>query len=90
MVIIDEAHNLMDAIAGIYGTEMSLRELRLGKEMLGNYFKKFAKKLKGKNRIYVAQTIRVVDSLVGYLVKSLEGTVCVNMLLSFDSGLGGI
>ncbi|KAF7854697.1 hypothetical protein EAF04_010266 [Stromatinia cepivora] len=74
VVIIDEAHNLMDAIAGIYGTEMSLRELKMGKEMLGNYFKKFAKRLKGKNRIYVAQAIRVVDSLVGYLMKRSEGT----------------
>ncbi|KAJ8061534.1 hypothetical protein OCU04_009347 [Sclerotinia nivalis] len=74
VVIIDEAHNLMDAIAGIYGTEMSLKELKSGKEMLGNYFKKFAKRLKGKNRIYVAQAIRVVDSLVGYLMKRSEGT----------------
>lgn len=75
VVIIDEAHNLMDAIAGIYGTEMELRELKLAKEMLGNYFRKFAKRLGGKNRIYVAQTIRVVDSLVGYLVRMLEGSV---------------
>ncbi|KAF5870722.1 putative atp-dependent rna helicase chl1 protein [Botrytis fragariae] len=74
VVIIDEAHNLMDAIAGIYGTEMELGELRLAKEMLGNYFRKFAKRLGGKNRIYVAQTIRVVDSLVGYLVRMLEGS----------------
>ncbi|EDN92053.1 hypothetical protein SS1G_07915 [Sclerotinia sclerotiorum 1980 UF-70] len=74
VVIIDEAHNLMDAIAGIYGTEMSLKELKLAKEMLGNYFMKFAKRLKGKNRIYVAQAIRVVDSLMGYLMKRLEGT----------------
>ncbi|KAK6596950.1 ATP-dependent rna helicase chl1 [Botrytis cinerea] len=48
VVIIDEAHNLMDAIAGIYGTEMELRELKLAKEMLGNYFRKFAKRLGGR------------------------------------------
>ncbi|RAL60635.1 hypothetical protein DID88_009953 [Monilinia fructigena] len=73
VVIIDEAHNLMDAIAGIYGTEMSLKELRLGREMLVNYIKRFANKLKGKNRMYLAQVVRVVNSLVGYLEKKLEG-----------------
>ncbi|KAM3072072.1 ATP-dependent DNA helicase chl1 [Clarireedia jacksonii] len=73
VVIIDEAHNLMDAISGIYGSEISLRELRLGREMLGAYLKKFAKRLMGKNRVYVAQVVRVVDSLVGYLEGKLEG-----------------
>ncbi|KAA8566073.1 hypothetical protein EYC84_008677 [Monilinia fructicola] len=73
VVIIDEAHNLMDAIAGIYGTEMSLKELRLGREMLVNYMKRFANKLKGKNRMYLAQVVRVVNSLIGYLEKKLEG-----------------
>lgn len=77
VVIIDEAHNLMDAIAGIYGTEMSLKELRLGREMLVNYMKRFANKLKGKNRMYLAQVVRVVNSLIGYLEKKLEGKVCV-------------
>ncbi|KAF7945493.1 hypothetical protein EAE96_010260 [Botrytis aclada] len=90
VVIIDEAHNLMDAIAGIYGTEMELRELRLAKEMLGNYFRKFAKRLGGKNRIYVAQTIRVVDSLVGYLVRMLEGSAIDGVVSQKDllSGKG--
>ncbi|KAB8293493.1 hypothetical protein EYC80_007800 [Monilinia laxa] len=73
VVIVDEAHNLMDAIAGIYGTEMSLKELRLGREMLVSYIKRFANKLKGKNRMYLAQVVRVVNSLVGYLEKKLEG-----------------
>ncbi|QSZ28588.1 hypothetical protein DSL72_003087 [Monilinia vaccinii-corymbosi] len=73
VVIIDEAHNLMDAIAGIYGTEMSLKELKLGREMLVNYMKRFANKLKGKNRMYLAQVVRVMNSLVGYLEKKLEG-----------------
>ncbi|KAI9643184.1 ATP-dependent DNA helicase chl1 [Ciborinia camelliae] len=73
VVIVDEAHNIMDAIAEVYGSKMSLRELRLGREMLGNYLKKFAKKLKGKNRVYVTQVVRVVDSLAAYLDKRLNG-----------------
>lgn len=76
VVIIDEAHNLMDAIAGIYGAEMSSRELQLGKEMLVNYMKRFASRLKGKNRMYLAQVVRVVNSLIEYLQKKLEGKVC--------------
>ncbi|KAL5323167.1 hypothetical protein ACEPPN_007695 [Leptodophora sp. 'Broadleaf-Isolate-01'] len=67
VVIIDEAHNLMDAISGIHGVEVSLRQLKRARAQLGVYLQKFRNRLKGKNRVYVAQVVRVIDSLVGYL-----------------------
>jgi chromosome transmission fidelity protein 1 len=67
VVIIDEAHNLMEAIASIHGVEVSLRQLKLARAQLGGYLQKFRNRLKGKNRVYVAQVARVIDSLVGYL-----------------------
>ncbi|KAF4629388.1 hypothetical protein G7Y89_g8757 [Cudoniella acicularis] len=67
VVIIDEAHNLMDAIAGIHGIEISLKQLQMARAQLGGYFQKFRNRLKGKNRVYIAQVVRVVDSLIGYL-----------------------
>lgn len=67
VVIIDEAHNLMDAIAGIHGIELSLKQLKRARAQLGVYLQKFRNRLKGKNRVYIAQTIRVIDSLSGYL-----------------------
>lgn len=67
VVIVDEAHNLMDAISGIHGVEISLRQLRRARAQLGIYLQKFRNRLKGKNRVYIAQVTRVVDSLTGFL-----------------------
>lgn len=67
VVIIDEAHNLMDAIAGIQGVEVTLMQLKRARAQLGVYLQKFRNRLKGKNRVYVAQVVRLIDSLAGYL-----------------------
>lgn len=67
VVIIDEAHNLMDAISGIHGVEVSLKQLKRARGQLGVYLQKFRNRLKGKNRVYVAQVVRVIDSLASYL-----------------------
>lgn len=71
VVIIDEAHNLMDAISGIHGVEVNLRQLKRARTQLGVYLQKFRNRLKGKNRVYVAQVVRVIDSLAGYLESRL-------------------
>jgi chromosome transmission fidelity protein 1 len=67
VVIIDEAHNLMDAIAGIEGVEVNLKQLKRARTQLAVYLQKFRNRLKGMNRVYVAQVVRVIDSLAGYL-----------------------
>lgn len=67
VVIIDEAHNLMDAILGIHTTEISLAQLQLAREQLMTYLQKFRNKLAGKNRVYVTQTVRLLDSIKGFL-----------------------
>jgi chromosome transmission fidelity protein 1 len=75
VVIIDEAHNLMDAIARIHGVHISLKQLKRARAQLGIYLQKFRNRLKGKNRVYIAQVIRVIDSLAGYLEARLADTV---------------
>jgi chromosome transmission fidelity protein 1 len=77
VVIIDEAHNLMDAISSIHGVEVSLRQLQTARAQLGIYIQKFKSRLKGKNRMYLAQVIRVIDSLSGYLESRLPLQVCL-------------
>ncbi|KAI8965492.1 DNA repair helicase [Daldinia sp. FL1419] len=86
VVIIDEAHNIMDAVANVYASEISLGELKRARQMLGVYVKKFGKKLKGENRVMVAQVAKVVDGLREWLEKALElksdqGIVDSNILL---------
>ena len=80
VVIIDEAHNLMDAIAGIEGIEVSLKQLKRARTQLGVYLQKFRNRLKGNNRVYVAQVVRVIDSLAGYLEGRMAIPVSRHML----------
>lgn len=75
VVIIDEAHNLMDAITGIHNVEISLRQLQKARAQIGTYLQRFRNKLKGKNRVYVAQAVRVIDSLIGFLQGKLAAQV---------------
>lgn len=67
VVIIDEAHNLMDAIAGIYSVQVSQSQVQQARAQITVYLQKFKTRLKGKNRVYVAQTLRILDSIIDYL-----------------------
>lgn len=67
VVIVDEAHNIMDAVANVHAAEIRLGDLKRARQMLGVYFKKFGKKLKGENRIMVAQAVKVIDGLAEWL-----------------------
>lgn len=88
VVIIDEAHNLMDAITGIYSVSVTLDQARLARTQLTVYLQKFRNRLKGKNRVYVAQTVRVLDSIIAYLQskdadpKNVDGVADIGTLLS--------
>ncbi|TKA54388.1 hypothetical protein B0A55_13076 [Friedmanniomyces simplex] len=72
VVIIDEAHNLMNAIEGIYSTQISESQLKRARESLIVYLQKFRNRLKGSNRVYVTQVVRVIDSLLLF-VTGLDG-----------------
>jgi chromosome transmission fidelity protein 1 len=75
VVIIDEAHNIMDAVSNVYAAEIRLGELRKARQALGVYVKRFGKKLKGENRVMVAQVGRVVDSLSEWLDGAMKAKV---------------
>ena len=64
VVIIDEAHNLINAIEGIYSSQVTSVMLKRARESLMVYLQKFRNKLKGANRVYVTKVVRVIDSLL--------------------------
>lgn len=77
----------MDAIAGIYSISVSQAQLERGRGQLMVYLQKFRNRLKGSNRVYVAQTVRMLDSLVTYLKtnssgKDMEGQIAVGELMA--------
>lgn len=88
VVVIDEAHNLMDAIAGIYSVSVTLEQVQRARAQVTVYLQKFRNKLKGKNRVYVAQIVRLLDSIIVYLLskqsetKATDGLVDVGALMS--------
>ncbi|KAK6334384.1 ATP-dependent DNA helicase chl1 [Orbilia blumenaviensis] len=67
VIIIDEAHNLMDAVSNIHSVSISLSQLTKCADNLTAYIMKFGKKLKGGNRVYVAQCHRLVKALKSWL-----------------------
>ncbi|KAL5332816.1 helicase C-terminal domain-containing protein [Aspergillus crustosus] len=73
IVIIDEAHNLMDAISNIHSITISLSQLQTSISQLTTYARKFKTRLRGKNRSYVTQVIRLVSS-IAYRLQSFLGS----------------
>ena len=88
MIIIDEAHNLMDTISSLNSITVTQAQLKQCRSQLGVYLQKFRNRLKGKNRVYVAQVFRLIDSLSGCLEtrktekQSSEGLVDVGHLMA--------
>ena len=88
IVIVDEAHNLMDTISEIHSVSLSLSQLKRARSQLVGYLQKFRNRLKGKNRVYVTQLVRVVDSLAAYLdgqrrqTHATEGVVNIGDLMA--------
>ncbi|KAL2788349.1 helicase C-terminal domain-containing protein [Aspergillus keveii] len=72
VIIIDEAHNLMDAISGIHSVTVTLSQLKTSIFQLTTYARKFKTRLKGKNRSYIAQVIRLVSSIADHLQSILD------------------
>ncbi|CBF82692.1 DNA helicase [Aspergillus nidulans FGSC A4] len=72
VVIIDEAHNLMDAISNIHSVTVTLSQLRTSIFQLTTYARKFKTRLKGKNRNYIAQVIRLISSIADHLQSLID------------------
>lgn len=64
IVIVDEAHNLMDTITNLHSVSISLGQLKQCRSALGTYVQRFRNRLKGQNRVYLAQLVRLLDSII--------------------------
>lgn len=84
VVIIDEAHNVMDAVANVHAAEIKLTELQKARGMLGVYVKRFGKKLKGVNRVNVGRVGRVIGGLTEWMegAKGFKVSICRRIALS--------
>ncbi|KAK3485159.1 helicase C-terminal domain-containing protein [Neurospora hispaniola] len=72
IVIIDEAHNIMDAVSNVHAAEIKYTDLKRAKLSLGMYYQRFHQKLTGENKVMVAQLQRVVEALGVYIKTKLD------------------
>lgn len=62
----------MDAISNIHSVTVTLSQLQMAHSQLTAYARRFKTRLKGKNRSYIAQVIRLIDSIATHLRSILE------------------
>eukprot|EP01135_Chromosphaera_perkinsii_P004535 Nk52_evm5s288 gene=Nk52_evmTU5s288 len=67
IVVIDEAHNLMDTISSIHSVEVTGRMVWSAKGQLTRYQEKYQNKLLGKNNMYIKQILFILKQLAKYL-----------------------
>ena len=89
MVIVDEAHNLMDTITDINSISIDLTKLKQCRSQLDVYLQKFRNKLKGKNRVYVAQVVRLIDSVSSHLEMIATSNQTRDGLVEMETLMGG-
>ncbi|KAK3709944.1 ATP-dependent DNA helicase chl1 [Vermiconidia calcicola] len=80
VVIIDEAHNLINAVEGIYSAQITEVQLMRARESLMVYLQKFRSRLKGANRIASGGTIAAGSLLAGKAVDQVNLTKLVRYI----------
>ncbi|KAK9376095.1 helicase C-terminal domain-containing protein [Lipomyces chichibuensis] len=68
IVIIDEAHNLLDAITSLCSMAISYSDIVRSKSCVETYLAKFSKRLNGGNKVYISQIIKLLNVLEQFLV----------------------
>ncbi|NXC93061.1 DDX11 helicase, partial [Certhia familiaris] len=67
VVIIDEAHNLIDTITCIHSAEVSGSQLCCAHSQLSQYMERYRKRLKAKNLMYIKQILYLLEQFVAVL-----------------------
>ena len=88
-MIVDEAHNLSDTIANMSSVTLTSRQLKASRLQLGIYLQRFGNRLKGSNRVYVVQTMRVIESMIAYIGRFEQGGIAKERIASVDEMMAG-
>ena len=67
VVIIDEAHNLLESLASIQCVEITGKQFYYIYHCLQNYMQRFKTRLKSKNLIYIRQLLLLLNQCLQYL-----------------------
>ncbi|XP_022086709.1 ATP-dependent DNA helicase DDX11-like [Acanthaster planci] len=64
IVIIDEAHNLIETISNVYSVEVTGGQLCRAHSQLNQYMTKYRSRLKAKNLMYIKQILQVLSGWI--------------------------
>ncbi|KAG1169369.1 hypothetical protein G6F70_007532 [Rhizopus microsporus] len=67
IVIIDEAHNLIETVTSLYTVTLSLVQIQLTWNQLSLYIQKYKERLLGKNVVYIKQILNILKMLIRHL-----------------------
>jgi len=67
VIIIDEAHNLLETIAGIHSVSVSGNQLAMAYSQLTQYKLKYKSRLKASNLLYIKQILFILASFIKFL-----------------------
>lgn len=71
IIIVDEAHNLLDTINALNSASLSLPDLKRLNDSLKIYLNKFVRRLNSGNRINLMKMIKICKILTGFVEKSV-------------------
>ena len=81
IVIIDQAHNLIDTIASIHSVEIADTHVSQALTQLNNYIARYKSRFAAKNMLYLKQLVSILTSLQKMFVVKSDDTK-----LESDSG----
>ncbi|XP_006862835.1 PREDICTED: putative ATP-dependent RNA helicase DDX11-like protein 8-like [Chrysochloris asiatica] len=87
VVIIDEAHNLIDTITGIHSAEVSGAQLCQAHSQLLQYMERYGKRLKAKNLMYIKQILYLLEKFVTVLGGNIKQNPNTQSLLQTGTEL---
>ena len=67
LVIIDEAHNLIEALNQMYSVEISSLQISISYQQLNIYYEKYAEKLSHKNTVFIKEILSILNTLLNFL-----------------------
>eukprot|EP00752_Nemacystus_decipiens_P010933 g9717.t1 len=72
VVIVDEAHNIVEAINSVHSKKLVLSEVARAHSQLSQYEARYSARLKGSNAFYVGNVLRLLRAMLKFLTKGKE------------------
>ncbi|KAJ1832770.1 ATP-dependent DNA helicase chl1 [Coemansia sp. RSA 2711] len=74
VVVVDEAHNLVDTILGVHSAVLDARTVDVLLDLVQRYFSRYWQRMRGSNVVYVRMTLALLRALRKYMQAAAAGT----------------